>query len=152
MTARHHPPRGLALGQPDGTPHRVIPYPPAFPFLSAPRNAGATPPPSPGDHRLLSQGTGVSPAIASTRRRQVMAFVGRHSGARGARARNEGSSSPAKAGDPVRRGLSVELSRRGILDRPGKPGDDSVTRASPVIAGTRRPSHNGLPPSFPGAQ
>ena len=34
-------------------------------------------------------------------------------------------SSPAKAGDPVRRGLSVNRNVSGILDRPLKPGDDS---------------------------
>ena len=35
------------------------------------------------------------------------------------------SSSPAKAGDPVRRGSRFRYGRLGVLDRPVKPGDDS---------------------------
>ena len=42
-------------------------------------------------------------------------------------------SSPAKAGDPVRRGPSAHHGLSGILDRPVEPGDDSHPKRSPLL-------------------
>src|SRR5665213_820322 len=56
------------------------------------------------------------------------------------RAQPNKSSSSAKAGDPVRRGLSAQsLMSLGYWDRPVKPGDDMGVRASAktVIASQR---------------
>jgi len=49
-------------------------------------------------------------------------------------------SSPAKAGDPVRRGFAAPSLQLWILDRPVKPGDDGVRRHQRVRdAASRKP-------------
>ena len=70
---------------------------------------------------------------------------------------NAPTSSPAKAGDPVRRGADVKGESSGILDRPVKPGDDSDANLllrqrvenSPLRTRTGRPSTNFATASSP---
>jgi hypothetical protein len=49
---------------------------------------------------------------------------------------------PAKAGNPVRRSLSMNHNRLGVLDRPVKPGDDS--RASKLVGDLRQHLEQGF--------